>query len=162
VYQPQWPLIAETPRVLLDLQVADERWLDHALPHLLAAEETLDLRGDSLVHNDVRSDNVCFLGDRVVLVDWSDARRGAPGFDLANLLQTLPLEGGPDPFTLLPDAAGFAAWRAGELVRRAAGAYGPAPSWLVKVFKRMAVIDLDWAARCLDLPPRHGVRWTEI
>ena len=55
------------------------------------SEASLHLEGTSLVHNDVRSDNVCFRGDRVVLVDWSDARHGAGGFDLANLLQTLPL-----------------------------------------------------------------------
>ena len=158
IYEPQWPRIAgDLPRVH-DLGLVEPGWLDDALTHLLAAEAALDLRGSGLVHNDVRSDNVCFLRDRVVLVDWSDARRGVAGFDLANLLQTLPLEGGPEPQDILPDAAPFAAWRAGEMINRASGRYGTSPPWLVKVMMRLALIDLRWSATAIGLnvsPLRH-------
>jgi hypothetical protein len=46
-----------------------------------------------------------FVGERVVLVDWSDSRRGNRQHDLASALTALPLEGGPDPFDVLPDGA---------------------------------------------------------
>ena len=161
-FEPQWPRIAGEPASILELGLAEESWLMSVMLDLQSSEAELELCGDTLVHNDVRSDNVCFRGDRVVLVDWSDARRGVPGFDLANLAQTLPLEGGPDPFHVAPDAGPFAAWRAGDVLNRAAGRYGAAPPWLVKVFKRLAVINLDWAVQSLDLPPRRGVDWRTI
>ena len=161
-FQPQWPRIAADPEPILALGLVDQRWFERVLSDLQAAEAGLVLRGETLVHNDVRSDNVCFRGNRVVLVDWSDSRCGVAGFDLANLAQTLPLEGGPDPYDIVPDAGAFAAWRAGDLLNRAAGRSGPAPPWLVKVFKRLAVINLDWAAQCLDLRGHAGADWRAI
>ncbi len=159
VYRPQWELISEAPDRFLDLGLAEPGWLESSLPDLIAAEKALDLRGTTFVHGDVRSDNVCFLGDRVVLVDWSDASQGAQGFDLANLLQTLALEGGPDPREVLPEAAPFAAWRAGEMINRAAD---PAPSWLVDVFRKLALINLHWASPSLGLPVAHLHSWQSI
>lgn len=161
-YEAHWPGLVGDPIHVVGLGLADDGWWEAAMPELLVAEAALELGGSSFVHNDVRSDNVCFRGDRVVLVDWSDARVGTAGFDLANLLQTLPLEGGPDPQDVLPDAAPFAAWRAGELVRRAAGHFGPAPPWLVKVMKRLALIDLHWAASALGLPRSPLRDWRSI
>ena len=162
VFEPQWPRIAAEPSRVLALGLVDAAWLEVSLEQLIAAEASLDLTGTRLVHNDVRSDNVCFLHGRVVLVDWSDARRGPRGFDLANLLQTLPLEGGPEPHDVLPSAAPFAAWRAGEMLNRASGLDGPAPAWLVKVMKRLALIDLRWAAVALDLPTGLLPHWRDI
>ncbi|WP_344154169.1 phosphotransferase [Kribbella yunnanensis] len=159
VYRPQWELISEEPDRFHALGLAGPGWLDSALPELVAAEKALDLRGATFVHGDVRSDNVCFLEDKVVLVDWSDASRGAGGFDLANLVQGLPLEGGPDPQDVLPDAAPFAAWRAGEMVNRAAE---PAPSWLVNVFKRLALINLHWVSAARGLPVADLRDWRSI
>jgi hypothetical protein len=162
IYEPQWLSIAEHPGMFLGLGLCDAAWFERVLPDLLSAEATLDLGGDTLVHNDVRSDNVCFRGDNVILVDWCDPRRGDPTFDLANLLQGLPMEGGPDPYDVLPDAGSFAAWRAGEFANRAVNHDSSVPEWLIDVFKRMVLIDLDWAARCLELPKRSGVDWRAI
>ena len=41
------------------------------------AESRLDRTGSAFVHGDMRSDNICLAQDRVIFVDWSDARRGA-------------------------------------------------------------------------------------
>jgi aminoglycoside phosphotransferase (APT) family kinase protein len=119
------------------------------------------LAGAALVHGDVRSDNVCFVGDRTVLVDWAGARRGHPQHDLATALSTLPLEGGPDPFDVLPDGGSWAAYHAGLCARRAYRET-TAPEWLRKVLARIAAICLGWAARSRDLPRWTGVHWSAI
>jgi hypothetical protein len=157
-----WPEIANDPAPFLALGLCTPRWFDASLDRLLAAEAVLDLSGDVLVHNDVRSDNVCFRGERVILVDWSDARRGNASHDRAMLLLGLPLEGGPDPYDVMPDAGSFAAWRAGELAQRARTDVATAPRWLIDVFKRLAIIGLQWAARSLCLPRWDGPDWRDV
>jgi hypothetical protein len=159
LFAPEWPAIAADPVPFLGLGMCSGRWLERALGPLLAAERDLDLSGDSLVHNDVRSDNVCFRGERVILVDWSNARRGSAHFDLATFLGSCPIEDGPDPYAIMPGTTGssawvggFAAWRAAQLARRALHETS-APKWLLGVFERLARDHLQWAAKCLDLPP---------
>jgi hypothetical protein len=152
VFAPEWPEIAAAPGPFLGLGLCSAAWLERSLAALLAAERALDLSGDALVHNDVRSDNVCFRGERVLLVDWTDARRGSPRFDLANFLGGGVVEDGPDPYAHMPDAGGFAAWRAAQLANRALHE-ASSPRWLLAVFARMARDHLTWAAKCLALPP---------
>jgi phosphotransferase family enzyme len=141
-----WPRIAKEPDAFLAPDVP-RQWIDA----LLEAEATFDFGGGALVHNDVRSDNVCFVGTRAVLVDWSNARRGNPIVDRAELALTYAIEGGPPPYELVPDAGTFPAWEAGLLLTRAVEFAGRAPDWLVSVFQRMGAIALDWAARNLSL-----------
>jgi hypothetical protein len=157
---PAWTEIVLDPMPFLELGLCSERWLERSLQRLLAAEAALDLSGDALVHNDVRSDNVCFRGDRVILVDWSDARRGCPEFD-RNCLSACVLEGGPEPYDLMPNAGSFAAWRGAWLARRAISET-TSPTWLIAVMKRMAIIHLQWAALCLDLPSWDGPAWQDL
>jgi hypothetical protein len=92
----------------LALGLCSEAWFRGAIDGLLEAEKSVPLAGSALVHGDVRSDNVCFVGDRTVLVDWSEALRGHPYHDLTTALSTLPLEGGPDPFDILPEGGAWA------------------------------------------------------
>jgi hypothetical protein len=143
-YEPTryWPRIAREPHVF---NVPGE-WI----APLAAAEDAAAFAGNALVHNDVRSDNVCFLDDRVVLVDWSNARRGNAKIDVAQLAVTLAIEGGPDPYDVLDDGS-LAAWQAGLLLTKAVDLRGQAPDWLVRVFERCSTVALTWAARCLDL-----------
>lgn len=62
--------------------------------------------GEALLHMDLRSDNLCITDEgRVVLVDWNNACRGQAGLDEACWAPSLALEGGPQPWDLLPDAA---------------------------------------------------------
>ncbi|HEV7646817.1 MAG TPA: aminoglycoside phosphotransferase family protein [Actinophytocola sp.] len=53
--------------------------------------------GDTLVHGDLRADNVLLAGERVVFVDWPFAAVGAPWFDLLGMLPSVAMQGGPDP-----------------------------------------------------------------
>ncbi|HEY9290899.1 MAG TPA: phosphotransferase [Microlunatus sp.] len=156
-----WPLIAEDVEGFLSLGLCSSRWFSAAVDGLAAAERDADLGGEALVHNDVRSDNLCFLGQRVVFVDWAQAFRGNPEYDVATAASTLPLEGGPDPFDVLPDGGHWAAFSAGRCVFRALHETD-APDWFRRVLQRIAVICLSWASRSLDLPRWDGPTWNQI
>jgi aminoglycoside phosphotransferase len=53
--------------------------------------------GTSLVHGDIRADNILLTDDRVVFVDWPWASLAKPWFDLAALLPSVAMQGGPPP-----------------------------------------------------------------
>ncbi len=167
-FEPQWPFVAREADEFLALGLCSEAWFRAAIDGLVQAERSVPLAGDSLVHNDVRSDNLCFLATRMVLVDWGGALRGHRQHDLAAALSTLPLEGGPDPFEVMPEGGSWAAYHAGRSARRACvpsaglASTTQAPQWFRKVLLRIAAICLAWAARALDLPPWTGVHWREI
>ena len=148
-----WRDVAVDPEPLLATSLCSRAWLDRALPVLLEAGETCDLDGDSLVHLDVRSDNLCFDGERVVLVDWNLACAGNPVLDVAFWLPSLTLEGGPQPWELLDDTGGLVALVAGYFAARA-GLPPPETAPRVREFQRaQAEVALPWAARELGLPP---------
>lgn len=74
--------------------------LDH-LDDLLAWEDDA-LRvcaGDSLVHGDLRADNIMIDRDRnrVAIIDWPHASVGAPWIDLAFMLPSVAMQGGGAP-----------------------------------------------------------------
>ena len=56
--------------------------------------------GDTLVHLDVRADNVLLTGDRVLFVDWPHATVGAAWIDLVLMLPSVAMQGGPPPWEL--------------------------------------------------------------
>src|SRR5439155_21358085 len=96
-----WHRVAESPMEFLSLGLCSPAWLDEALPTLVQAEASARLAGDSLMHVDVRSDNICFAGDRTILVDWNSVSVGNPVVDVAFWLPSLELEGGPPPSEIL-------------------------------------------------------------
>jgi hypothetical protein len=57
--------------------------------------------GPTLVHGDVRADNVLLAADRVVFVDWPQAAVGTAIFDVIAWAPSVVLEGGPPPEELL-------------------------------------------------------------
>ena len=57
--------------------------------------------GQSLVHGDVRSDNILIGPSGPVFVDWPHAGVGNPVFDLVAWAPSVVLEGGPPPEELL-------------------------------------------------------------
>ncbi|TDW96372.1 phosphotransferase family enzyme [Dinghuibacter silviterrae] len=145
-----WSRIAGDPEALLRLKICPESWLEQSIDALIKAEVSLDVTGEQLVHGDVRSDNICFLDGQIVFVDWSHASRGYGRHDLATLLPTLHLEGGPAPYLVMPDGGGEAAMGcAGHIYRLSADRQ--MPDWLKNVFKRLIAIELQWAAQCLEL-----------
>jgi hypothetical protein len=65
--------------------------------------------GDTLLHNDVRADNMLITPHGVVFVDWPHACTGAAWFDVLAFAPSVALQGGPDLDWLLarcPSAAG--------------------------------------------------------
>ena len=146
-----WGRVAESPEPLLATGLCTRGWLDEALPALTRASAEAELGGDELIHFDVRSDNLCLVGGRAILVDWNLACRGNGRFDVAFWLPSLQLEGGPAPWEILPDAGGLAAAVAGFFSARA-GLPPPAGAPTVREFQRaQAAVALPWAARELGL-----------
>ncbi len=68
-------------------------------------------QGDTLLHGDVRADNVLLTEDRVYFVDWPAAGIGAAWLDLVFLLPSMAMQGAGEPEELL----------AGHPLARAAG-----------------------------------------
>jgi hypothetical protein len=57
--------------------------------------------GPTLLHCDVRSDNLLVTTEEIVFVDWPHACVGTPVFDLVAWAPSVVLEGGPGPEELL-------------------------------------------------------------
>ncbi len=153
-----WRLVAEEPAPFLALGLCSAHWLASALSALRAAEAAADLAGESLVHLDVRSDNLCFLGERTLLVDWNWACRGNPRLDVAAWLPSLCAEGGPAPDAILPHEPALATLMAGFFAARA-GLPDPTPDGRLRPLQlRQLRVALPWAAASLALPPLDGGR----
>jgi hypothetical protein len=150
-----WRTVAEDPKPFLDLGVCSKTWLEKHLPRLLAASDEALLDGDSLVHLDIYSGNLCVEDDRCVFVDWSNTAQGNPLLDLALWLPSLHVEGGPPPDEFSGDGlAEMAAVFAGYLGCRA-GMPEPesVPPPGVRPFQLALLrVALPWAARQLGIP----------
>ena len=147
-----WPSVATDPEPLLATGLCSREWLAAALPSLSEASASCDLDGPSLIHLDVRSDNLCLDGERVVFVDWNLAAVGNPLIDAVAWLPSLRLEGGPEPWDVVEDSGGLAPLLAGFFASRA-GLPRPATAPTVREFQlRQAEVALPWAARELNLP----------
>jgi hypothetical protein len=150
-----WHKVAADPEPFLSLGFCSQAWLESALPTLLQADATALLDGTDLVHQDVRSDNLCFPGDgRAILVDWNWACYGNGQLDIAGWLPSLHREGGPSPETILPDQPELAAILAGYWAARAGL---PSPDFdttgrIRAVQKAQLSTALPWAVRALGLP----------
>ena len=59
------------------------------------------ISGETLVHGDIRSDNILLGPSGPVFVDWPHAAVGNPVFDLVAWAPSVVLEGGPQPEELL-------------------------------------------------------------
>jgi hypothetical protein len=148
-----WQPVAQDPAPFLSLGLASERWLAAALPRLLRVDGRVLFHGDALLHVDVRSDNLCFLGERVVLVDWNWARLGNPILDTAFWLPSLESEGGPPPEAILPGAGEFAGVISGFFAAKAGLPSIPDAPFVRRVQLEQLRSALPWAVRALDLPP---------
>jgi hypothetical protein len=93
-------------------ELRDDLWdglPDVAAAHLdelveLSALGLRALEGDTLVHTDIRADNLLIRPDRsVVVVDWPWACRGCAWFDTLCVLLNVELYGGHDVEALLAD-----------------------------------------------------------
>jgi Phosphotransferase enzyme family len=94
-----WSLLAHDPAALHRLTAPDP-WIGEHLGELAAVEphHADAAAGTTLVHADIRADNILLNDDRVVFVDWPDASVGAPWLDLAYFLPSVAMQGGPTAF----------------------------------------------------------------
>jgi len=91
-------------RIAIDPPEALDPWTQAHLPTLVALAERAPaiLTGDSLVHTDIRADNLLVRPDgTVVVVDWPWASRGPAWFDTLTVLVDVNLYGGHDVDALL-------------------------------------------------------------
>lgn len=77
-----WEKLRKHPLVSL------EPWADSNLELLirLARRGTAAMAGESLVHGDLRADNILLTAQGVMLIDWPHANRGAPWLDSLSVL----------------------------------------------------------------------------
>jgi hypothetical protein len=156
-----WQRIMSDPREFLSLGLCDRGWLERNGPVLASASAAAPLAGPSLLHGDVRSDNLCFRDGSALLIDWNGVCIGNPVFDVAFFLPSLESEGGPAPEEVLPDCppelvafvSGFFASRAGQPLL-------PHAPLVRQVQASQLKTALPWAARSLGIaepvPPRSG------
>lgn len=148
-----WRDVADDPAPFLSLAMCSPSWLEAALPELLAAASAAPLTGSQLLHGDVRSDNVCFAGERTLLVDWNWACAGNARFDFVGWLPSLHAEGGPAPWELVEDEPELVSWIAGYWAAYAGLPAPPGRQGVRTVQRRQLAGALPWAARSLGLPP---------
>lgn len=148
-----WRTLAAEPDDRLD------RWSRAHVDELAELERawTAHCAGETLLHTDLRADNMLLTSDRVVIVDWPYACRGAAFVDVVLLAPSVALQDGPCPDDLLAmTRAGRAADRqavtatvcalAGYFTERS---LRPAPAGIptVRAFQAaQAQITRDWLA----------------
>ena len=145
-----WRHVGDDPAPFLGLGIVDAAWLERSLPALIEAADPALLAGDSLLHGDVRSDNLCLRDGRAVLLDWNHACIGNAAFDIAAWLPSLALEGGPHPATFGVDE--HAAFISGYFAAMA-GLPAPEGAPTVRGFQRAQLeVALPWTCAALGLP----------
>jgi hypothetical protein len=143
----RWRVVESDPGPFLSVGLRDTAWLDRSLPVILAAVDSAPVAGDRLCHLDVRSDNFCFRDGRAVLVDWNWTSLANPDVDVAAWLPSLRVEGGPQPWDVLPEAGGLSAFIAGVWAA-VVGLPPPATAPNVRdLQRRQLAVALDWIDR---------------
>ena len=147
-----WDTIASDPADFLSLQIASEDWFEACVPALAEAAREAVYEGPDFIHMDVRSDNLCFAGDRIVFVDWNWALRGCRDVDLACWLPALRLEGGPLPEEVAPGLGAYAAAISAYFAHYAPMSPPEGAPFVRRFQQRQLRIALPWACRELGLP----------
>jgi aminoglycoside phosphotransferase len=95
-----WRTLAEMPALPDGLDPWSRRHLGRLVEAEVASLTAVD-EGDTLVHGDIRADNVLLAGGVAVFVDWPHASRGTPLWDVLAMAPSVHLEGGPEPEAVL-------------------------------------------------------------
>ncbi|MDH2429207.1 aminoglycoside phosphotransferase family protein [Sphaerisporangium sp. TRM90804] len=104
-----WRLLVEARDTGTDDLTGLDTWAARHLDELAGLEAGWPdaVKGETLVHGDIRADNLLLTADDVMVVDWPWAFLGAPWFDLLQMLPSVRMQGGPHPekiFTAHPVA----------------------------------------------------------
>ncbi|MGZ3699098.1 MAG: phosphotransferase [Bdellovibrionota bacterium] len=72
-------------------------WIERNLVTLVQLEKKWDqvAQGTSLVHADLRADQILIAGDQAVFLDWPHAKIGAPWIDFLFMFPSIVLQKGP-------------------------------------------------------------------
>jgi Ser/Thr protein kinase RdoA (MazF antagonist) len=94
-----WRLLAEEAPKSLD------HWAAERLDVLAELESRWEKAsaGETLLHADIRADNILLTDERVVFVDWPHVSLGAAWVDLLAFLPSVAMQGGPKPWELFDD-----------------------------------------------------------
>lgn len=139
-----------------------DAWSRGHLGELAELESSWEARacGTTMLHTDVRADNLLLAGGRVFFVDWPHACQGAPFVDAVFLAPSVAMQGGPAPADLLAqtrqgneaDPAALAALvcaMAGYLTERALRPPPPGLPTVREFQAAQAEIARDWLAALL-------------
>jgi aminoglycoside phosphotransferase (APT) family kinase protein len=140
-------------------------WVRRNLERLAALESEWEAAsaGETLLHFDLRADNILLTPDRVLVVDWPHASLGAGWMELLQILPSIAMQGGPKPWEIFdshplgreaPEGAVTAvlAAVAGYFVRQSRL---PAPPGLptVRAFQRdQGIPAIEWLMRRTGWP----------
>lgn len=85
-----------------ELPVPDP-WVTRHIDKLTKAERHINavVSGETLLHLDLRGDNMLLTDEGVVIVDWPHARVGAPWIDAVFFAPSVAMEGGLEPEALI-------------------------------------------------------------
>jgi aminoglycoside phosphotransferase (APT) family kinase protein len=77
-------------------------WARRNLARLAALESEWEAAaaGETLLHFDLRADNILLTADRVLVVDWPHASLGAGWMELLQILPSIAMQGGPKPWEI--------------------------------------------------------------
>jgi Phosphotransferase enzyme family len=152
----RWRKVEDDPRPFLSTGVASAAWLEEHLPALEAAAARAPLEeGSSLLHLDVRSDNIALTERGAVLFDWNWASQGNPLIDLVAWAPSLCIETGVRPEQVVDDEG------AGELAALVCGIWAqasglpPPPTATARLRATQLAhlrICLPWTCRALGIP----------
>ena len=96
-----WASVRADPAPFLSTGVASRPWLEASIAVLETAARRAPLEdGRSLLHLDVRSDNIALTDRGARLVDWNWASRGNPLADRVAWAPSLSIETGAEPETV--------------------------------------------------------------
>ncbi|MGH3489439.1 MAG: phosphotransferase [Actinopolymorphaceae bacterium] len=120
-----WYRLADDPELLSRI---DDPFVRHELSALtdLEARAGRAAAGDTLLHLDIRADNVLLTDTGPVFVDWAQARIGAGWVDLLLFVPSVAMQGGPEPWEVFDGhelATGVAADDVSAMVCALAGFY---------------------------------------
>jgi len=100
-----WRRLAEDRESGLLARLPFGAWVDRRLAELAELESGWEqaVAGDSLVHADLRADNLLLDGARIWVVDWPWACRAQPWLDLLGMLPSIVMQGGPPAASIVAE-----------------------------------------------------------
>ena len=97
-----WRTLASAARTKRDRLDSVPDWARRNLERLAALESEWERAsvGATLLHFDLRADNILLTADRVLVVDWPHASLGAGWMELLQILPSIAMQGGPKPWEI--------------------------------------------------------------